>query len=288
MRILLTGSDGQVGWELERSLAPLGTVVPFDRIALDLADPDCIRARVREVTPALIVNAGAFTAVDRAEAEETAAYAVNAVGPGVLAEEAKRSKAWFVHYSTDYVFDGEKSDAYTEEDLPNPLNVYGRSKLAGEAAVAAVGGEHLVLRTSWVYASRRSNFLQTMLRLGAERAELRVVDDQHGAPTWARMIAEATALALVQIMRRQLEHTTVMGTYHLTCGGSTSWHGFAQAIFEAANVPKAPRVAAITSAEYPTPARRPRNSVLSNAKFEQVFGVRLPDWRAALAACLAV
>lgn len=288
MRILLTGAEGQLGWELQRALAPLGAMVALDRGAMDLSDPDRVRARVREIDPGLIVNAAAFTAVDRAEAEEAAAYAVNAVGPGVLAEEAKRSKAWFVHYSTDYVFDGEKSDAYTEEDQPNPLNVYGRSKLAGEAAVAAVGGQHLVFRTSWVYASRRSNFLQTMLRLGAEREELRVVDDQHGAPTWARMIAEATSLALVQVTRRQLEHPAVTGTYHLTCGGSTSWHGFAQAIFNEASMPKPPRVAAITSAEYPTPARRPRNSVLSNTKFEQVFGVRLPHWRAALAACLAV
>jgi len=288
MRIVLTGAEGQLGWELQRSLAPLGTVMAFDRGAMDLSNPERIRARVRAIDPGLIVNAAAFTAVDRAEAEEAAAYGVNAVGPGVLAEEAKRSKAWFVHYSTDYVFDGEKSDAYTEEDLPNPLNAYGRSKLAGEAAVAAAGGQHLVLRTSWVYASRRSNFLQTMLRLSAEREELRVVDDQYGAPTWARMVAEATALALVQIMRHQLEHSAVTGTYHLTCGGSTSWHGFAQAIFDEASMPKTPRVAAITSADYPTPARRPRNSVLSNTKFEQVFGVRMPHWRAALAACLAV
>ena len=223
-RILLTGKNGQVGWELQRTLAPLGEVVVLDRRQLDLSDPDQIRERVREISPDLIVNAAAYTAVDRAEAEPEPAMAVNGTAPGLLAEEAKRIGAAIIHYSTDYVFDGAKTTPYTEEDAPNPLNVYGRTKLAGEQAVQAAGVPHLILRTSWVYGMRGKNFLLTILRLAREREELKIVDDQIGAPTWSRTIAEATAQILTS---GAWPVSGASGIYHLTASGSTSWYGFA-------------------------------------------------------------
>lgn len=284
-RILLTGAQGQVGWELRRTLSPLGEVVAFDRSGLDLADPDRLRTVVREARPTLIVNAAAYTAVDRAEGEESLAARINADAPRVLAEEAQRAGTWLVHYSTDYVFDGSKSGAYMEDDAPNPVNAYGRTKLAGEQAIRAVGGRHLVFRTSWVYANRGGNFLRTMLRLGREREELRIVADQVGAPTWARVIAEATSLCAVQVLPGGGTADAKAGIYHLVCGGSTSWHGFASAIFETAGA-KAPRLVPIPAADYPTPAQRPANSVLDRSKLERVFGIVPPDWRAALEMCL--
>lgn len=279
MRILLTGVNGQVGWELRRTLAPLGEVHALDRRALDLSDPDAIRATVRALRPQLIVNPAAHTAVDRAESEPELALAINATAPGVLAEEAARLGAGMVHYSTDYVFDGAKHEPYLESDAPNPLNVYGRTKLAGEEAVRASGAAHLILRTSWVYGLRGRNFLGTILRLAQERDELKIVADQIGAPTWSRVIAEASAQILAQRDWRERS-----GCYHLTAGGETSWHGFAGAILEATGSSIVP--APIATADYPLPALRPAFSLLSNDRLFAAFGLRLPAWRDSLALCL--
>jgi len=290
MRILLTGAGGQLGWELRRSLAPFGDLVAADRHRVDLADRDGVRRAVRELAPRVIVNAGAHTAVDRAESEPDLAMAVNGVGPGILAEEARRLGAAIVHFSTDYVFDGAKRDAYVEEDATAPLSVYGRTKLAGEEAIRATGASHLILRTSWVYGVRGVNFLRTVCRLAAERPELRMVDDQTGAPTWTRMIAEATAqvIAAETARRGHPLFAETGGVYHLTARGSTTWCGFARAILArgaAFGVSGAPRLVPIRSAEYPTAARRPLNSVLSNAKLERVFGLALPAWDESLRLC---
>lgn len=276
--ILLLGGNGQVGWELERALAPLGRVAALGRAEADLASPEALRAAVRAVRPRWIVNAAAYTAVDRAEAEPEAAFAANAHAPGVLAEEARRVGAFLVHYSTDYVFDGSKGAPYTESDAPAPLNVYGRSKLAGERAVQAAGDDHLILRTTWVYGARGGNFLRTMLRLFAERDEVRVVADQMGAPTWSRMIAGATAVIVAA--SRSGTHG---GVYHLAAAGQTSWHGFAEAIRDTVAEPGTRvRVMPISTAEYPTPAVRPAWSVLDCGRLARDFGVALPGWRESL------
>ncbi len=276
MKILLTGRNGQVGWELERSLKELGVVVAFDRTGLDLADPDQIISAVRSVRPDVLVNAAAYTAVDRAESEPDAAHAINAFAPGLLSEEAKKLGALLVHYSTDYVFDGKKRGAYSEKDEPNPLNIYGHSKWAGERAIQAAGGRHLILRTSWVYAPRGKNFLLTILRLAMERKELRVVDDQIGAPTTGAIIAQTTV--------RILTNADSDGLYHLSASGRTSWHGFAEAILRGAgfSIPVTP----IPTSQYPTPARRPTNSLLDNTLLERRFNIRLPVWEEGLAASL--
>lgn len=287
MKVLITGRNGQVGWELQRALAPLGKVVALDRAELNLADVDSIRQAVRHIGPDLIVNAGAYTAVDKAEQEPDLAMAVNGIAPGVLAEEAKRVGAAIIHFSTDYVFDGSKSAPYEEIDAPNPQSAYGASKLAGEKAVAAAGAPYLTLRTSWVYGLRGKNFLLTMLRLAAERDELRVVDDQIGAPTWSRMIAEATAAVVAQgrahggIGKLLAERG---GLYHLTAGGQTSWFGFASAIV--AHAAKPPRMTSIATVDYPLPAKRPAYSVMSSAKLERGFGIALPDWQESLTLCM--
>lgn len=282
-KILLTGKNGQVGWELQRALAPLGEVVAVDRQVLDLSSPDSIRAVIREVKPQLIVNPAAYTAVDKAESEPELAHAVNAVAPGVMAEEAKRLGAALLHYSTDYVFDGGKEGAYMEEDRTNPRNVYGKTKLAGEEAVQGSGAAHLILRTSWVYGARGKNFLLTMLRLAREREELKVVSDQIGAPTWSRMIAEVSA----QILAQRIGHwPELAGLYHLTAGGSTSWHGFASKIVELGDVPAKPRIVPIPTSEYPLPAPRPKNSVLSNHKLAEDFGLAMPEWGQCLQLCM--
>ncbi len=287
MTILLIGRNGQIGSELGRLLKPLGAVTAPDRAQLDLASPDSIRRAVREAEPAMIVNAAAYTAVDKAEEEPDLARAINGVAPGILAEEARRLGAPLVHYSTDYVFDGNSPRPYTEGDAVNPLGVYGRTKLAGEEAIAAVGPAHLILRTSWLYSLHGNNFLLTMRRLAAEREELRVVADQHGAPTWARWVAEATAAML----KDHGDLADKSGLYHLTASGETSWHGFAEAIVErlrAAGEPvKAGRVVPIDTAEYPTPAQRPARSVLDCTKVRETFGIDPPDWRAQLLLCLA-
>lgn len=287
MRILLTGKNGQVGWELARALAPLGEVIAFGREELDLAVPDRIVSAVRTVRPDVIANAAAYTAVDRAESEPDAAHTINAVAAGVLAEEAKRAGALLLHYSTDYVFDGTKSAPYVEEDLPNPLNAYGRSKLAGEHSIRAAGAPHLILRTSWVYAARGKNFFMTVLRLLREKSPLRIVSDQIGAPTSAGALADATAELLRRHDASALQKMS--GTYHATAGGSTSWYGFAAQIahLERAALPQMPSIAPIPSSEYPLPALRPKNSRLSNEKLLRCFGVKLPPWEVCLQACHA-
>jgi len=283
--ILLTGANGQLGFELAQLLAAHATIIAVDRGALDLADADAIVSTVREAQPDLIVNAGAFTAVDLAESQSEAAFAVNAHAPGVLAEEAKRAGALLIHYSTDYVFDGMSDVAYDETAPTNPLNVYGASKLAGEDAVAASKAPALIFRTSWVYGLRGKNFLLTIRRLAAERAELRIVADQTGTPNWSRTLAQATAALIARGVPYLFERT---GLYHLSCGGATTWYEFARAIVgDASNDVSTPRVVPIATKDYPTPARRPAYGVLATGKFAATFGHRLPDWREALAACLS-
>ncbi len=289
-RILVTGKSGQVGFELCRALAPLGEVVALDEHELNLASPDAIRGKVRELRPHIIVNAAAYTAVDRAESEFDLAMKVNGIAPGVLAEEAKRLGAIIVHYSTDYVFDGTKEGPYSESDAPNPLNAYGRSKLAGDQAIQAVDAPYYIFRTSWVYAARGHNFLNAMLRLARERSELRIVNDQVGAPTWARFVAEATARVLSESLRDSDLAREKRGLYHLTASGHTSWFGFAQAIFAEARrvIPdtKVPELIAITAADYPLSARRPANSRLDNSKIMRSFSLNPPPWDALLRECM--
>ena len=303
-KILLTGKNGQVGWELERSLQPLGQVFAFDHAGMDLANPDSIRRVIREIGPNLIVNAAAYTAVDKAESEPDLAMAINGIAPGIMADEAKKIDAVLVHYSTDYVFDGTKPTPYVEEDVTAPLNMYGKSKLAGEQAIQASDASYLIFRTSWVYGARGRNFLVTMLRLAMERDELRIVSDQFGAPTWCRSIAEATGLALAQVQSAAATCPLALGDrsgiYHLTNSGTASWHTFAKAIIEKATVldilhpvdctrpqtVRSVRVTAITTNEYPLPATRPSNSNLNGDKFARTFGLALPSWEASLDQCL--
>lgn len=280
-RILLTGAAGQVGYELAHLLPAHGDVVATDRATLDLAQPDAIVAVMREVRPDLVVNAGAYTAVDAAEREPATAFAVNARAPQIMADEAKRGGALLIHYSTDYVFDGSATRPYDEDAPVGPLNVYGQSKLDGERAIAASGARALILRTSWVYGLRGRNFLLTIRRLAAERDELKIVADQSGTPNWARTLAIATA-ALVARGRPYLDERA--GIYHFSSTGATTWHRFAAAIIGDARTPK---VTPITTAEYPTPARRPAYGVLATTRFRDTFGYELPPWREALAACLA-
>jgi len=284
MKILLTGSTGQVGYELERSLQGLGEVIALDRGRMDLADLDQVRDVIRSVQPQLIVNPAAYTAVDKAESEPALAHRINAEAPGLMAQEAARLGAAMVHYSTDYVFDGTVAAPRVETDATGPINVYGRSKLAGEEAIAAAGIPHLILRTSWVYGLRGKNFLLTMMRLAQERDELRIVSDQHGAPTWSRTIADSTALMLAQARAGGdgwwLRHG---GTYHLSSQGQTTWFEFTQAIMELAGIDC--RVLPITTADYPLPAPRPQYSALSSAKL-MAADCHLPHWKDALRLCL--
>lgn len=291
MKILLTGKNGQVGYELERSLQGLGEIVAMDRSGMDLANLDQVREVIRTVKPALIINPAAYTAVDLAENEHEMATRVNAEAPGVMAEEAKKLGAALVHYSTDYVFDGTKIGGYVEGDVPNPQNVYGRSKLDGERAIQESGVPHLILRTSWVYGTRGKNFLKTVQRLAQEREELRIVADQFGAPTWSRTIAQTTAY---MVMKLQLDSRSRGKTgitdevwadysdlYHLTAQGKTSWHGFAQAIVDHASTARKILVTPIATKDYPLPAKRPQNSVLSSDKLIKTF-CGLLAWDAAL------
>jgi dTDP-4-dehydrorhamnose reductase len=285
-RILILGSQGQLGRELIRGFAGLGSITALDRSSLDLAEPDQIRAAMRQYEPELILNAVAYTAVDRAESEPDRAFAINAEAPRILAEEARQLGALLVHYSTDYVFDGTKPEPWIETDPTHPLNVYGASKLAGEVAIQSEGGRYLIFRTSWVYGPHGKNFLLTMLRLGRERDRLTIVDDQRGAPTTSMALANATWEVVAGIVDGRFGAWQAWaGLYHMTCSGSTSWFGFAQAIFARARAKlglKTPQILPLTTAEYPTPAVRPSNSVLSNAKLQASFQVRLPDWKAAL------
>lgn len=279
MKILLTGRNGQVGWELERLLSVLGDVIATDRRTLDLGDADAIRCLIRKVKPNVIVNAAAYTEVDRAESQRDLAMKINAAAPQVLAEESKYNGALLVHYSTDYVFNGTKNGPYTEADEPLPLNVYGRSKLEGEERIRGVACAHVILRTSWVYAARGRNFLLTMLRLAREGRPIRVVNDQVGAPTWSGDLAEAT----VQLLRKI--GSDVHATYHLAANGEATWYEFARRIFELRGVSAS--IAAIRSDEYPTAAVRPRNSVLNCGKLERDFGVSIPGWERGLGLALA-
>lgn len=290
MRILVAGKTGQVGWELQRSLQCLGEVIAVDHRAFDLAQPALLAAQLDRLRPDVVVNAAAYTAVDKAESEEALATVVNSDAVGAMADWSAKQDALFLHYSTDYVFDGAGQAPWRPADAAAPLSAYGRSKLAGERAVAASGCRHLVLRTSWVYASRGRNFLRTVQRLAAERDELRIVDDQVGAPTSARLVADATAHLIRGATAEAADGRFVSGVLHLTAGGSTSWHGFAAAIVEGLRVRGAKlrceRIVGIPTVEYPTPARRPRNSRLDCSTLEQRFGLLLPDWQHGLALCL--
>jgi dTDP-4-dehydrorhamnose reductase len=285
-RILIIGSAGQLGRELERTFIDVGPVVAVDRNSADLADPDQTREVVRRAVPDVILNAAAYTAVDRAESEMALAHAINALAPRVLAEEAIACNALLVHFSTDYVFNGSKPEPWTEEDAPAPLSVYGASKLAGEQAIQNSRARHLIFRTSWVYGPRGSNFLLTMLRLARERDRLSIVDDQIGAPTTSIELARATHTIVKGVLAGRFgEVQDWCGLYHMTCAGTVSWFGFAQAIFSRASERlgvKAPELIPIATKDYPTPAARPRNSVLSNAKLHARFGVQLAPWQSAL------
>ena len=291
MKILLFGKSGQVGWELQRSLAPLGEVIALDHDSSPLCgsftDLSGLAATIRAVAPDVIVNAAAHTAVDKAESEPELARMLNALAPGVLADEAQKLNAWLVHYSTDYVFDGSGDAPRRESDPTGPLSVYGRTKLEGEQAVARCS-RHLIFRTSWVFAARGANFAKTMLRLASERESLSVIADQIGAPTGAELLADVTAHALRTVRSRPADFADLAGVYHLVAGGQTSWHGFACHVLDYArsrgqNLKVAPdAVRAITTADYPTPARRPLNSRLDTTRLRQTFGVCLPEWKIAV------
>ena len=291
MKILLTGASGQVGWELARTLMPLGEVLAVNRQQADLADLQSLRTVIQTYQPDVIVNPAAYTAVDKAETERELAFLINAEAPGVLAEEAKKLGALLVHYSTDYVFDGAKNTPYSEDDATKPINVYGQSKLAGEQAIQAVSGDYLILRTSWVYASRGNNFLKTILRLASEREELKIVADQIGAPTWARLIAEVTVHAVRQSMQERQANLFNANIYHLTSSGETSWYGFAQQIVDNIREQgtltlKNKLIQPILTTDYPLPAQRPANSRISCSRLEQQFGLSLPSWDNALKLCM--
>jgi dTDP-4-dehydrorhamnose reductase len=304
--ILLTGKTGQVGFELNRSLSQLGRIFAPDHRELDLLNPSSVRSAIRNTRPQLIVNAAAYTAVDAAENDESKAYAINAEALALLADEAKRFDALLVHYSTDYVFDGTKRSPYNEADETNPLNVYGKSKLAGEQAIRASGASHLIFRTGWVYANRGRNFLLTILRLATEREELKIVCDQIGAPTCANDIAGATTKILTEIYTQDKSQTlssSIISTYHMTAGGETSWYNFAKVILErvpsiSPNVPWfaaatqgrpliTKRILPISSEEFRSPTRRPIYSVLSNSRLSEIFHIALPSWTTQLQCCLA-
>ena len=289
-KILVFGRIGQVGWELRHKLACLGQVTAIEYPEIDFSKPDSISTALRAAKPEVILNAAAYTAVDKAETDPELATAINATALGVIAEEAKRLGSILVHYSTDYVFDGTKQDPYVETDAPNPINVYGKTKLAGDQAIQAVGGDYLILRTSWVYGARGSNFLLTMLRLAQERPELRIVDDQIGAPTSSECIAQATANVLAQLLApsgRGLDGRS--GIYNLTTTGETSWFGFAKALLTESSGFfgfTVPNLIPIKTSEFPRPAKRPANSRLSCQRIEQTFGVTLPHWEHALSLVL--
>ncbi len=293
MKILLFGKNGQVGWELQRSLAPLGELIALDSASRemcgDFSDPAELARTVRKVAPDVIVNAAAYTAVDKAESEAEQARTINALAPGVLAEEALRANSWLVHYSTDYVFDGGGDQPWRETDATAPLNVYGATKLEGEQLIQQSGCRHLILRTSWVYGARGGNFIRTMLKLARERDSLNVIDDQIGAPTGADLLADITAHAI----RAALQQPEVSGLYHLVAGGEISWHGYARFVIDYAArsgldikvVPDA--INAVPTSAFPTPARRPHNSRMDTAKLKNTFGLYLPDWRVGVARMLS-
>jgi dTDP-4-dehydrorhamnose reductase len=292
MKILVSGCEGQVGWELVRSLQPLGEVIALNRQQFDLSDIDALKITVNSIAPDVIVNAAAYTAVDKAETNEVLANLINAQAPGILAAEAKKLGALFIHYSTDYVFDGEKSGAYTETDRPRPINIYGRSKLLGEENIQAAAADHIILRTSWVYAARGANFLQTILRLAKERETLNIIADQTGSPTWARVIAETTAHVIrhSQIERQRNDFQSAI--YNVAGAGETSWHGFAEEIMKQIRPISAEsfllnEIKPIPATDYKTPAQRPMNSRLATEKIEKYFSLRMPSWDDALKLCIS-
>ena len=289
MKILLLGKNGQVGWELQRSLAPLGEVTALDRYSTDfcgdLGNLAGLRETVQRLRPQVIVNAAAHTAVDKAESEPELARLINATAPGVLAQEAHKLGAWLVHYSTDYVFDGSGSQPWVETDTPAPLSVYGHTKLEGEQLIAQHCQKHLIFRTSWVYAARGGNFAKTMLRLARERERLTVIDDQWGAPTGAELIADVTAHAIRQVQQRPVGPHDEAGIYHLAASGHASWNSYAKHVLAQAAQAQpaielvAKEVAPVPTSAFPTPARRPHNSRLNTAKLQATFGLRLPPWQ---------
>ena len=291
MKLLVTGANGQVGWELRRSLLHVGAVVAMDRNACDLSQPQELTRIIRDVRPDVIVNAAAYTAVDKAEEEEALATKINGTAVGVIADEARKLDALLIHYSTDYVFDGAKAAPYTEDDPPHPINAYGRSKLAGERAIEQCGGLYLILRTSWVYAARGHNFLRTILRLACERDELRIVSDQIGAPTWSHEIADATATIARQALRERERGSFASGIFNVTAAGATDWFRFAETILQQTALgAKAARnkakILPISSSEYPTAAPRPKNSRLACNRSRERFGIMMADWKDALAHCI--
>ena len=290
-KILLIGKEGQVGGELSTLLQPFGDLTIFGEDDLDLTQENRIREKLRDVQPHVIVNAAAYTAVDKSEEEPDLALAVNGTAPAILAEEAKKLGAALIHYSTDYVFDGNKQDPYTEEDAPNPMCVYGRTKLAGDEAVQSTGLPYFIFRTSWVYGMKGKNFLLTMQKLAKERDELKIVDDQIGSPTWCRTIAQTTANVLTQILPQSSpgdlsRFEQASGLYNLVCGGQTSWYGFAQAILKEMSSSPIAKLTPIPTSGYPTPARRPPYSVLSTEKLKSSFGITPPAWDVTLQYCL--
>jgi dTDP-4-dehydrorhamnose reductase len=290
MKILLTGKNGQVGWELNCSLSKFATVFAMGRDQMDLSKPETLGSIIRKIRPNIIINAAAYTAVDKAEAEPELAMTVNGIAPGVIAEEAQKIGAGLIHYSTDYVFDGEATSPYKEDDPTDPLNVYGKSKLAGEQAVMQAGIPYIIIRTGWVYSLRGSNFLLTMQKLAQARDHIKVVDDQIGSPTWSKTIAEST----VRILEPSLKGDTIKspvfshsGVFHMTCGGKTNWFGFANKIIKLSNLSEGTKVIPIPTIEYPTPATRPKYSLLSNRKLQQTFHHEMPQWQEALRECLS-
>ena len=290
MKILLTGKNGQLGWELNRILSQVGTVFAMCRDQLDLSKPETFGPIIQDIRPNIIVNAAAYTAVNKAESEPELAMTINGISPGVIAEEAKKIGAAVVHYSTDYVFDGKANSPYTEDDPTCPLSVYGKSKLIGEKSVMQSGIPHIILRTSWIYSLRGSNFLLTIQKLARSKKKLRIVDDQIGAPTWSRSIAQGTLHFLKKYINDGFTKQKVFtdsGIFHLSCSGKTSWFGFAKRILELSDLQNSTKLAPIPTIEYPTPAVRPRYSLLSNRKFKRVFQHDMPKWQDALYECLS-
>ena len=289
MKILLLGKNGQVGWELVRTLLPLGEVIALDRQQMDFTHIEALRQTIQTIRPDVIVNAVAYTAVDKAESDQESAFLCNATAVDAIAQEAKKISALLIHYSTDYIFDGTKNASYLEDDAVNPLNVYGKSKLAGENAIIASGVDYLIFRTTWVFAARGQNFLKSILRLAAERDTLNIVADQIGAPTWARVIAQTTAHIVEQVKQERQNKLFVSGVFHLTSAGDTSWHGFTQKIVEFASPHcqlKTRVISPIATSDYPTPAKRPLNSRLCTDKLTQRFGIVMPTWETSLKLCM--
>lgn len=281
-KILITGCKGQVGWELQRTLSPLGEIIAIDQEHLDLSNENAIRQFIRDLKPTIIVNPAAYTAVDKAESEPDVAMKINGDAPKVLAEEAKKLNSLLIHYSTDYVYSGNSTTPVKEDETPQPLSVYGKTKLAGDQAIQQIHDRHFIFRTSWVYGVRGKNFLLTMLKLAKEKEELKIVHDQIGAPTWSRLIAEATAQVIAH-------NSDAYGLYHLTSQGKTNWCDFAKTIFALSQKQghKTPKVLGIPTTEYPLPAKRPFNSLLCNNKIKKELNIALPSWDHALELCLS-